>query len=87
VARDAVQSCHVLFVPAGEAAQTSELLRSVGTAPVLAIGESAAFLRAGGILSFVVDNGHVRFDVNRRNAEQRGLTLSSRLLRVARSVE
>jgi hypothetical protein len=84
---DAGQTCHVLFVSDGNATQIAELLQALGTAPVLTIGEADAFLRRGGVVRFVVDQGHVRFDVSRRSAERRGLTLSSRLLRVARSVQ
>jgi hypothetical protein len=87
LARDAAQTCRVIVLPASDAAQTSDLLRAIGPAPVLTIGETEAFLRAGGVVRFVVDQGHVRFDVNRRSAEQHGLTLSSRLLRSARSVQ
>jgi hypothetical protein len=83
---EAAPMCQVIFVPASDAAQVPDLMRAVGPAAVLFIGETDAFLRAGGAVRFVVDQGHVRFDVNRRSAEQRGLTLSSRLLRVARSV-
>ena len=46
-----------------------------------------AFLREGGIVNFVIENGHVRFDVNQTIARERSLTLSSRLLQVARSVK
>ena len=80
-------TCQVIYVPASDAAQMPDLMRAVGSAAVLFIGETDAFLRAGGVVRFVVDQGHVRFDVNRRSAEQRGLTLSSRLLRVARRVQ
>jgi YfiR/HmsC-like len=87
VTRDGAATCQVLFVAASDASQTVELLRALGSAPVLTIGEADAFLKGGGVVRFVTDQGHVRFDVNRRTAEQHGLTLSSRLLRVARSVQ
>lgn len=87
VTRESAATCQVLFVAASDGAHTAELLRALGTAPVLTIGEADAFLKGGGVVRFVTDQGHVRFDVNRRTAEQHGLTLSSRLLRVARSVQ
>jgi hypothetical protein len=78
--------CHVLFVAAADAARVPELLRDVGSSPILTIGESDQFLRSGGVVNLVVDEGHVRFDVSQKAAVAHGLTLSSRLLRVARSV-
>ena len=77
--------CQALFVPRSQAGRTSAILRNVGTLPVLTVGESARFLENGGLVNFVVDGGQVRFDVNADAAAARGLRISSKLLRVART--
>jgi hypothetical protein len=51
---------------------------------VLTVGESPDFLTKGGMINFVLESGKVRFDVNVPAASARGLSLGSRLLRVAR---
>jgi hypothetical protein len=79
--------CHVLFVPREETARTADLVRELGTAPVLTVGESETFWHDGGLVNFVVDAGHVRFDVNQKSAQQRRLIFSSKLLNVARRVQ
>jgi hypothetical protein len=84
---DTGEQCRVVFISAGTAERSAEWLRTLAALPVLTIGESESFLRSGGLVAFVVDQGHVRFDVNRQLAEQRGLRFSSRLLRVARNVK
>lgn len=76
--------CQVLFVPA--AVSPTSLLRTTGRRPVLTVGESDAFWRGGGIVNFVLERGRVRFDVNETAAEQRGLRLNAKVLRVARRV-
>lgn len=86
IAADAPPSrCQVLFVPRTLAARAPTILRTVGTLPILTVGESARFLEAGGLVDFVVEGGHVRFDINADAAAARGLRISSKLLRVARS--
>lgn len=80
-----LRRCQILFVPAG-ASNGAELLRALGDAPVLAVGESDRFLRDGGTIRLVVENGHVTFEINRTSATRRGLMVSSRLLGVARRV-
>ena len=77
--------CQVLFVPRTLAAREPAILRLVGTLPILTVGESARFLDSGGLVNFVVEGGHVRFDINADGAAARGLRISSKLLRVARS--
>jgi hypothetical protein len=77
--------CHVVFfgLPSKE---VPPLLRSVGPG-VLAVGEGESFIRAGGMIAFVIDNRRVRFIVNQTAATNAGLRLSSRLLAVAKTVE
>jgi hypothetical protein len=77
--------CHLLFIPQGPAARMRMGLRAAGDAPVLSVGESPDFLRAGGMINMFVEGGRVRFDVNVSAAMSRGLVASSKLLRVARN--
>jgi YfiR/HmsC-like len=77
-----VAGCHVLFVPDGVAA--ASLLRAARTHPVLTVGESDDFLRDGGIVNFVMQDGKVRFEINQDAATRAQLRISSRLLRLGR---
>ena len=83
---EGIARCHLVFVPLGSADRTDQVLRATASHPILTVGESPDFLRRGGMIAFVIDGGRVRFDVNAPAATTRGLTLSSRLLQVARSV-
>jgi hypothetical protein len=78
-------SCQVLFVGKAEP-DVEGLLSEVGPG-VLTIGEGPGFLRAGGIIGFILENRRVRFDVNQGAAAKAKLRISSKLLSVARSVE
>jgi len=80
----AAARCSLVFVPAAASVRVPQLLRAIGDRPILTVGESPDFLKQGGIINFVIDNGRVRFDVNVNAATARRLSLSSRLLRVAR---
>ena len=77
-------TCHLVFVPHDSTDRTDQAVRAAAQRPVLTVGESADFLQRGGMIAFVVEGGRVRFDVNLQAAAARGLTLSSRLLQVAR---
>jgi hypothetical protein len=73
--------CDVVFVPSGSA--TSAYLRAAAGMPTLTVGETSAFADMGGMITFVVDRGKVRFLINREAAERAQLRLSSRLLRLS----
>lgn len=81
---DAARSCHILFV--GRVATADRLLTGIRAAPVLTVGDAPDVLRRGATIAFVMEGNRVRFDVNVADAKTRGLTISSKLLRVARRV-
>lgn len=78
--------CHLLFVPRSAEDYNGAGERWTLGNPILVVGESEALWRHGAIISFAVDEGRVRFDVNRTAAQRSGLRLSSKLLRIARLV-
>jgi YfiR/HmsC-like len=79
------KTCNVLFF-SGSQKEAGKILPSVGPG-VLTVGEGDGFAHYGGMITFVIDSGRVRFDINVPAAEGAGLKLSSKLLSVARSLE
>ena len=78
------KSCQVLYINKAEKG-VSAVLSGLG-AGVLTVGDGDGFAREGGIIAFVLDGRHVRFDINQRAASDASLAISSRLLNVARTV-
>ena len=76
-----VKGCQILFV--GRAPEAGRaLIAAAGRAPVLTVTDRDGGTH-GGAVEFVVVDGKVRFAVNRAEAEQRQLELSSKLMDVA----
>ncbi len=75
----------VLFVT--ENAKNLENLSALKGKSVLTIGESEEFLEAGRIVRFRIVDERITFEINISAAEDAGLTLSSRLLHLARIVQ
>ena len=79
------KSCQVLFLGRAEK-DIPKILAALGPG-ILTVGESDKFLSDGGVIRFLVEDRRVRFDINQSAAAKALLTLSSRLMTVARSVE
>jgi hypothetical protein len=77
--------CQVLFISRSEK-EIPRILEELGPG-VLTVGDGDNFLRDGGIIAFVIQDRRVRFDIDQRAAAKAMLTMSSRLMNVARSVE
>ena len=84
---DAARRCAILYVGTGYAEQGAALLAAVRDLPVLTVGEGSQFVKHGGAIGFVLENNRVRFDIGLRAVQRSGLKASSKLLRVARTVE
>jgi hypothetical protein len=80
---DDPSGCQMLYVGVTmrtrEAAELIERVRG----PVLTVGETAQFLRDGGMVQFYIDKNRMRFHINQKNAEAAGLKVSSQLLALA----
>ena len=78
--------CHLLFVPVRRmSARAATLLNHSGPYTVT-VGESR-IRRDGWRVSLVVDGGRVRFNVNLRPVEERGVRISARMLQLASRVD
>lgn len=81
-----VKDCNILFVSSSEAAHFDEIFHLLKGLPILTIGDSPNFARRGGIINFILVDDKVRFEVNVEAAKQADITISSRLLSLARIV-
>jgi hypothetical protein len=78
--------CHAGFIAERNRIPAPVWLERLEGRPVLTVGEGDEFMRAGGMISLVRDEQIVRFDANPRTLRAAGLDLSSRVLRLARTV-
>jgi len=78
-----VGACHVLFVSRSETAHTAEIVAALGHRGTLTVSDTDAFIERGGMVRFVLEGGHVKLRINVDAAREAGLTISSKLLRVA----
>ena len=85
-ARDDLAAYHILFVAGADPEATRAVVERLAGAPVLTVGESADFTTSGGIVRLFTDQGRLRFEINMTRAEQAGLSVSSKMLGLARIV-
>jgi hypothetical protein len=76
--------CQVIFFGRSEK-NVAATLRELGPG-VLTVSDRDNFISDGGMIEFLVEAGHVRFDIHQRAATNANLVLNARLLQVARTV-
>lgn len=75
-----VGACHLLFVSKSEQPRLGEVLRQLGSAPILTVSDIDGFVGRGGTIGFFLDRKRVRFEISPARAQTRGLKMSSQLL-------
>jgi hypothetical protein len=83
---DTLSQCQIIFISTSEEGHLPQILRNLGNAGVLTVSDVDRFSLRGGVIEFLMVGNRVRFDINRTPAAAARLTISSRLLRVARAV-
>jgi hypothetical protein len=78
-----IDGCQVLFVSRSEKKRLAEVLHAPQAAGVLTVSDIEDFTRSGGVIGFQTVDHKVRFGVNLGTASKAGLTISSKLLRLA----
>jgi len=76
--------CDILYMSRRESARRRALLTNIADAPVLTIGDSEDFVKAGGIVALEIKQSRVQFAINTNASQRAGLTISAQLLQLAR---
>jgi len=79
-----LRACHLLYVGDTNSVRIAAILDELRGAPVLTVSDGADFIRSGGIIGLIVEEGRMRFAINPDAAQRAGLRLSSRLLQLAK---
>ncbi len=80
-------TCHLLVLDTQDRERWALLKRDLATSSVLTVADDRIIGANGAMISFGIDNRRVGFDVDMAPVRQARLSLSSKLLRLARSVQ
>lgn len=82
-----LRSAHLLVVGSTGAWSTAQVLEAVRGAPVLTVASLDRFASSGGMLGLVLTDGRIVFEANVKAIRASKLSVSSKVLRLARIVE
>jgi YfiR/HmsC-like len=85
--KSADADCQILYAGNSADATIAQTLNAVQGTPVLTITDADTDGGRHGIISFVIEQDHVRFDIDAQAAKDSGLVISSKLLGLARKIK
>ena len=83
---DVLTPCQIVFISASEEPHLAQILQYLGRSSVLTVSDIDRFSLRGGVIEFRMVGNRVRFDIGREPAFAARLSISSKMLRVARAV-
>ncbi|MHB8486484.1 MAG: YfiR family protein [Candidatus Acidiferrales bacterium] len=81
-----LKGCQLVFVSEREEKRLPEILNNLKGVSALVVGESENFAERGGEIQFYLENNRMRFAINVDAVQRAHLTVSSKLLALARIV-
>jgi hypothetical protein len=78
-----LRDCDILYVTKPSPTELHSILKRAAGQPVLTVGETDAFARAGGMVGLVRSGDQMQIQVNLESLKAAQLQMSSRLLRLA----
>ncbi|MGH9395871.1 MAG: YfiR family protein [Terriglobia bacterium] len=83
---EAVKSCQIVFISRSERTHLKAILDSLGTSGVLTVGDTDGFAKQGVMINLFMEENRVHFEINNKAALEAGVSMSSKLLGLAKIV-
>ena len=80
------RTCQIIYFRENETRKMGTVYEAIKKLPVLTVGESDDFLDLGGMFNLFFEDKQLRFEVSPATAENAKLTVSSKLLRLAKNI-
>jgi hypothetical protein len=83
-----VRDCQILFINAsGRGGEVKEILSALKGKSILTVGDKEGFIQGGVMVRFFMEGNKIRLRINPEAAKNAGLTISSKILRLAQISE
>ena len=83
---DEIGSCHILFIHSNEADKMPQIISALKGRSVLLVGDTPTFIEQGGMVRFYTLNNKIHLQINPEASKAAGMSISSKLLRLAEIV-
>jgi hypothetical protein len=80
------KGCQLIFISHSEPQHVSAILKQLQGTKILTISDISGFTRSGGMIGFIIENDRVKLEINLNSVKKAGLTISAKLLEIARIV-
>ncbi len=81
------EQCHILYISLEESKQIADITTVLFEKPIVLVSDTDGFLDLGGTIQFIIVAGKIRFNISLSGNKKKELEISSKLLKVAHTVQ
>lgn len=81
-----IKECHVLYVNVADARNQKSILAALKGRSILTVSDAEGFTANGGIIQFITKDNKIGFQINTDAAKAANLSISSKLLQLAKVI-
>jgi hypothetical protein len=78
-----IRKCNILFVPASQSAQLTDILTKVNSQSILVVTEEPGLGAKGSNINFILKDGKLAFELNQSAISKQNLKIANELTRLA----
>ena len=83
---DDLKTCHLLYIARSEKNRLAQIITALRGSPVVTVSDMDQFADRGGTIGFIIRDNKIRFEINLDAAEEAGVKISSKLIKLAVTV-
>ena len=76
-----LKSCDVLFIGKSEKDQLPQIFKTLGNSTILTVGDTDGFCKRRGIINFILKDGKIKYEINKKGVKRCDLKPKSGLLK------
>jgi hypothetical protein len=76
----------MVFISASEKGNLPQILEMLAGSSACTVGDTRGFAQQGIMVNFIIEQEKIRFEINTESARRAKLTISSKLLRLAKTI-
>jgi hypothetical protein len=75
-----IDYCHILYVPSSKSASIAQIIEKISGKSILIITDKEGLASQGACINYVSDGDRIKYELNKKNIEKRGMIVNSSLV-------
>jgi hypothetical protein len=77
---DDINYCHILYVPTSKSSSIAQIIEKLSGKSILIITDKEGLATQGACINYVSDGDRIKYELNKKNIEKRGMIVNSALV-------